>query len=157
MLLEVGQWQGRGSLVTEASSRGVPLTAEVAVERDEEGATLTGQWQLDEGERRDFAARIAANESGIYILSLRLTGESLEGTAKLDSPPNLGLVWNDGGTLNATFTLFAASRGYGFRGFLRDSGRGGGGGGIYTWEMAFSLQQASARGHNVVSLHRRRR
>jgi hypothetical protein len=157
MLLESGQWLGRGSLVTETSSRGVPVTAEVTVERDEEGATLTGQWRLDDGEPQHFAARIAANESGTYTLSLRLAGERLQGTAKLDSPPNLCLLWNDGATLNATVTVFAASRGYGCRGFLRDSGSSGGGGGIYTWEMAFSPQQASARGDNVVSLHRRRR
>ena len=90
----------------------------------------------------------------------RLAGDHLQGTAKLDSPPNLGLLWNDSGSIHATFALFAVSRGYGFRGFVRDaapSARGDSGGCVFTWEVAFSLKQEVVKGDNVVSLHRRRR
>jgi hypothetical protein len=158
MLLESGQWLGRGSVLGEGQSRGQAIDCEVLVQRDEEGITLTGHWRGHGDPERDFVVRIASNDVGTYTLSMRLGGLHLQGTAKLDSPPNVGLLWNDSGSVNATFALFAVSRGYGFRGFVRDSVSGDGASGrLYTWEVAFSSKQEVVKGDNVVSLHRRRR
>jgi hypothetical protein len=159
MLLESGQWLGRGSLLGEGQSRGQPIECEVLIQRDDEGLTLTGHWRGEGDPERDFVARVASNDVGTYTLSMRLAGLHLQGTAKLDSPPNVGLLWSDSGSVNATFALFAVSRGYGFRGFVRDcaTGSGSGIGRLYTWEVAFSLKQEVVKGDNVVSLHRRRR
>jgi hypothetical protein len=159
MLLESGQWLGRGSVLGEGQSRGQPVECAVLVQRDDEGFTLTGHWQGQGDPERDFVARVASNDVGTYTLSMRLAGLHLQGSAKLDSPPNMGLLWSDSGSVHATFALFAVSRGYGFRGFVRDVGSGAaaGSGRLYTWEIAFSLKQEVVKGDNVVSLHRRRR
>lgn len=158
--LESGQWIGRGSVLAEGQSRGHPIECHVLVQRDQEGVTLTGGWHGQDAPETDFLVRLASNDVGTYTLSMRLAGDHLQGAAKLDSPPNLGLLWNDSGSLHATFALFAVSRGYGFRGFLRDAGVVGNGeagdGRIFTWEVAFSLKQEVVKGDNVVSLHRRR-
>jgi hypothetical protein len=173
MLLENGQWLGRGSLLGEGESRGRTLECEMLVQRDDDGMTLSGQWQVQGDSPSDFVARVAANDFGTYVVGLRLApppsdgptsggptsgGLHLHGTAKLDSPPNVGMLWSDSGTLHASFALFAVSRGYGCRGFLRD-GSGGltGSGRLFTWEMALSLRQQVVKGDNIVSLHRRRR
>jgi hypothetical protein len=157
MLLETGQWLGRGSLLGEGQSRGQAVECEVLVQRDDGGLTLTGHWQEHGEPERDFVARVAGNDVGTYTLSLRQAGLHLQGTAKLDSPPNIGLLWSDNGSVNATFALFSVSRGFGFRGFVRDCASGSGNGRLYTWEIAFALKQEVVKGDNVVSLHRRRR
>jgi len=160
MFLESGHWLGRGSVLAEGQSRGRPIECRVLVQRDGEGVTLTGGWHGKGEQEREFVVRLASNDVGTYTLTMQLAGDHLHGTAKLDSPPNLGLLWNDSGSLHATFALFAVSRGYGFRGFVRDAAptvRGGVTGRIFTWEVAFSLKQEVVKGDNVVSLHRRRR
>jgi hypothetical protein len=154
ILLESGRWLGRGSLLAEGQSRGLPVECEVQVQRDEQGATLTGHWQLQDQAQQEFVVRVAGNDTGTYTVAMRLAAEQLDGTAKLDSPPNLGLLWNEAGNLHATFALFAVSRGYGFRGFVRQAGSRAR---LFTWEIAFSLKQELVKGDNVVSLHRRRR
>jgi hypothetical protein len=154
ILLETGQWVGRGSVLAEGQSRGAPVSCRVRVTRDDDGASLNGHWQQDGGSEQDFAVRVAANDSGTYTLGVRLAAEALHGTAKLDSPPNAGLLWNDPGTVHVSFALFAVPKGYGFRGFVREAGNPGR---LYTWEIAFTLEQAQVRGDNIVSLNRRRR
>ena len=150
MNLQPGRWTARGSLLAEGQSRGQALSCEVQVQRDADGHTLTGHWQLPDGAAREFALRVVANDVGTYTLGMRMAGDGLQGTAKLDSSPNLGLLWNDAGTLHATFALFPLARGFGLRGFARDGGH------VYTWEMSFSLHQETVRSDNVVSLRRRR-
>lgn len=155
MMLESGQWLGRGSVLAEGQSRGQVVECEVRVERDATGATLSGGWRPQGDADCDFLVRLASNEVGTYTLTVQLGADSLQGTAKLDSPPNLGLLWNDDGTLHATFALFSVPRGFGFRGFVRQVD-GVSTPRVFTWEVAFSLKQDVLKGDNVVSLHRRR-
>ena len=150
MNLRPGRWIGKGSLLAEGQSRGQSLSCDVEVRQDPDGFTLTGSWQDPDSPPREFALRVVANEVGTYTLGMRMAGDGLQGTAKLDSSPNLGLMWNDGGTVHATFALFSVQRGCGLRGFVRDGSH------VYTWEMAFSLHQETVRGDNVVALRRRR-
>lgn len=162
MMLDSGRWLGRGSVLAEDQSRGQPVECHVLVQRDDTGVTLSGGWQTQGEAEREFVVRVAGNEVGTYTLTLQLDGQQLQGTAKLDSPPNLGLLWNDSGSSNATFALFPVARGVGFRGFVRRAGAAGdagaaGGGRVFTWEVALSRQQDVIQGDNVVSLHRRRR
>jgi hypothetical protein len=148
--LQPGRWTARGSLLAEGESRGRTLSCDVQVQRDDDGCTLTGAWQLPDEPAREFVLRVVANDVGTYTLGMRMAGDGLQGTAKLDSAPNLGLMWNDAGSVHVTFALFPLTRGYGLRGFARDGGH------VYTWEMSFSLHQETVRGDNVVSLRRRR-
>lgn len=154
MMLGSGHYLGRGSVLAEGQSKGLPVECHVLVQRDDGGATVTGTWQLEGTSERDFQVRLGANEVGTYSLDGRFGGDLLRGTAKLDSPPNLGLLWNEAGSVHATFSLFSVARGYGFRGFVRDGA--GDAARLYTWEVAFSLKQEAVKGSNVVSLRRRR-
>ncbi|MCZ6641460.1 MAG: hypothetical protein O7F71_07785 [Gammaproteobacteria bacterium] len=151
MLLQNGQWLGRGSLLVEGASRGEKVECDVAVESDDGGFTITGEAVFKEMGKRELTIRVADNDVGTYTLRVQIGNDVLNGTAKLDSPPNLGLVWNDAGSVHATFALFSVSNGYGFRGFSKLEET------TYTWEVAFSLRQDVIGGDNVVSLARRRR
>jgi hypothetical protein len=132
-------------------SLGKTVECDARVEADESGLVVNAELAFQDGERRNLNVRVAGNEVGTYTLRLSSSGEVFHGTAKLDSPPNLGLMWNDSETVHLTFALFAVSNGYGCRGFLRDGDT------THTWEVAFSLKQDVVKGDNVISLARRRR
>jgi hypothetical protein len=151
VILRPGHWLGRGSVLIEGMSLGRTLECDARVEADETGFLLNAEVAFQEGEDRNVNLRIAGNEVGTYTLRLSTAGEVFHGTAKLDSPPNLGLMWNESETVHLTFTLFTVSQGIGCRGFLRDGET------TYTWEVAFSLKQDVVKGDNVISLDRRRR
>jgi hypothetical protein len=75
---------------------------------------------------------------------------ALDGIAKLESEPNVCLLWNQGQTQSATVSLFVVDTGIGCRGFLREADK------IVTWEILFRPTQQVVGGDNVVSLMRRR-
>ncbi|MDH3643725.1 MAG: hypothetical protein OES38_16595 [Gammaproteobacteria bacterium] len=151
MLLQDGHWLGRGSLLAEGQTLGQGVSCDVDVSHDEDGFTIAAEVDIKEVGARALSVRVAANDVGTYSINVRTLAETFSGTAKLDSPPNLGLLWNEAGTTYVTFALFEVSAGYGFRGFLRD------GKNTYTWEIAFSLKQNVVSGDNVVSLANRRK
>lgn len=132
-------------------SLGRTVECDARVEADDTGLVVNADLVFQDDEKRTLNLRVAGNDVGTYTLRLASAGEVFHGTAKLDSPPNLGLLWNDSETVHLTFALFAVSEGYGCRGFLRDGET------TYTWEVAFSLKQAVVKGDNVISLARRRR
>jgi hypothetical protein len=151
LILKAGHWLGRGSVLIEGMSLGRTIECDVRVEADEAGLVLNAELTFQDGARRTLNLRVAGNEVGTYTLRLSSAGEVFHGSAKLDSPPNLGLMWNDSETVHLTFALFAVSGGYGCRGFLRDGET------TFTWEVAFSLKQDVVKGDNVISIDRRRR
>jgi hypothetical protein len=151
ILIRSGQWTGRGSILAEGQSLGQGVACDVEVQRDDEGASISAEVDAKELGSWAMNVRIAPDEQGTYDVSVRTLKGSLTGTAKLDSPPNLGLLWNEEQTLHATFTLFEIAGGLGFRGFLRDGKT------TYTWEIALSLRHDHIGGENVVSLVSRRR
>jgi hypothetical protein len=150
MMLEAGLWLGKGTMLSEGRSLGRALACEVKVERDASGIDLKGHWTLEGESPCEFTIRIAQNEVGTYTLGAYSAGMNLHGTAKLDSPPNMGLLWNEVGNVHLAVALFGISGGYGCRGFARDGEH------VHTWEVAFRLKQEVVRGPNVVSLHRPR-
>ena len=150
MLLQAGRWLGRGSLLVEGASLGEPIECDLAIEQDSSGLTLTGTLEIKAAPSSLLSIRVAPDEVGTYVIDARIGGVRLDGVAKLESTPNLGLLWQADGTLHATFALFQITKGYGFRGFLRERER------TLTWEVAFALEQDAIKASNVVSLHRRR-
>ena len=154
MLLQAGQWLGRGSLLVEGASLGEPIECDLTIEQDSSGLTLTGALELRQTASNPLSIRVAPDEVGTYIIDARIGGRiggvRLDGVAKLESAPNLGLLWNAEGTLHATFALFQVAKGYGFRGFLRERDR------TLTWEVAFALKQDAIKASNVVTLRRKR-
>ena len=148
MLLTKGHWLGRGSLLVDGNSLGETLECDALVEQDPGAFVINATLKAQRGDVRTFVIRVAGNEVGIYSLRLQTGAEVLTGSAKLDSPPNLALLWNEAETVYATFSLFSISGGLGLRGFLRD-GRN-----TYTWEIAFAEKRDVIKADNVVSLRR---
>ena len=154
MLLQAGHWLGRGSLLVEGASLGEPIECDVVIEQDSGGLTLTGAMEFKQAPSSKLSIRVAPDEVGTYVIDAPLGGRDgvrLDGVAKLESVPNLGLLWNAEGTLHATFALFQIAKGCGFRGFLRDRDQ------TLTWEVAFTLRQHAIKASNVVTFLRRRR
>lgn len=152
MILRPGQWLGKGSLLVEGASLGAPIEVEVAITETDDGLTVAGELTEQDKAGREVSLRVVPNDVGTYTLDVYVLGLPLRGTAKLDSVPNLGLLWNDDSSVNATCAIFElAGGGYGCRGFVRDART------TFTWEIAFHLKQHVLKGDNVVSLARRRR
>lgn len=150
MLLKAGHWLGRGSLLPEGASLGERIECDLVAEEDSGGMWLSGELCTAQSASLRLSIRIAADELGTYVVDARIGEVRVDGVAKLESAPNLGLLWNDEGGLQAAFTLFPVANGYGLRGFLRERGR------TLTWELAFTLKQDALKASNVVSLRRRR-
>lgn len=150
MILRAGHWLGRGSLLIEGFSLGRTVECDARVEADDAGLVINAELAFQDDARRTLNLRVAGNDVGTYTLRLSSAGEVFHGTAKLDSPPNLGLMWNDSETVHLTFALFVVADGFGCRGFLREGET------THTWEVAFTLKQDVVKGDNVISLRRRR-
>ncbi len=150
-LLAPGHWLGKGTLLLEGRSLGDTLECDAEVEADDGGTSVRLALQVAD-KHHALVIRVAGNEVGTYVVSVRSDSVgTLMGSAKLDSQPNLGLLWNEAGTLHATFALFTHAGGVGCRGYFRD------GEATYTWELALARKQDVVKGDNVVSLRPRRR
>ena len=147
MLIRKGLWSAKGSVVYEGSSLGVPLEVDLEVVEDQDGITLTGN--LEGAAQGNVSVRIGADEQGTYVLDAQVGSFALDGIAKLESEPNVCLLWNEGQTQSAT-AIFCCRYGIGCRGFFREAGK------IVTWEILFRPTQQVVSGDNVVSLMRRR-
>jgi hypothetical protein len=85
------------------------------------------------------------------VIDARIGAVALDGRAKLESEPNLGLLWNEGQTQSVSVALFNTANGVACRGFWQELGK------TRTWEILFRLKQQVVGGSNVVSLANRRR
>ena len=148
MMLNRGQWLGKGSLLVEGASLGDSVEVDLTITDDDAGLTLSGDLSGDLSGA--VSIRVAPDEVGTYVVDARLAGLALDGIAKLESEPNLALLWNEGHTQSASVTLFQAGGGIGCRGFWHEAGK------TRTWEILFKPKQQVVGGDNVVSLRRRR-
>lgn len=149
MILNKGHWYGTGSLLVEGASLGEDVQVDLEITEDSGGMTLAGRLLGDfEG---DVSIRVAPDEVGTYVIDARVAAVALDGIAKLESEPNLCLLWNEGQTQSVSVALFVTGNGIGCRGFWHEGGR------TRTWEILFKLKQQVVGGDNVVSLARRRR
>lgn len=150
MLSQPGRWQGKGNLLTLGSTRSQPIVLSADLETDETGATLSGDLTLPGIGELPLSIRLAEDDTGLYALDVHVGGQAFEGSAKMESLPNMGFLWTDSGPQTASFTLFDARDTLGCRGFVRFPEA------TYTWEMALRPFQAETAGDNVVSLRGRR-
>ena len=149
MILRKGHWFGKGSVLVEGASLGENIEVDLEITEDHDGWTLIGR--LMESVEGDISIRVAPNDVGTYTIDARVASVAVDGIAKLESEPNLALLWNEGQTQSVTIALFLTTNGIGCRGFLREGGR------TLTWEILFKLKQQVVGGDNVVSLANRRR
>ena len=149
MILNKGLWYGKGSVLVENASLGESVEVDIEVTEDEEGYTILGS--LLDSYTGEVSIRVAPNDVGTYSVDARVAGVALDGIGKLESEPNLILLWNEGQTLSVSAAMFMAGNGIGCRGFLRENNR------TLTWEMLITLKQQAIKGDNVVSFFPRRR
>ncbi len=149
MIVRKGSWLGNGRVLVEGASLGDSLEIDVEVTEDADGITLSGRFL--EGAKGDISIRVAPDDVGTYVVDARLAGVALDGRGKLESDPNLVLLWNEGQTQTASVALFPTSGGVGCRGFWQEQGK------TRTWEILFKPKQKVVAGPNVVSLSSRRR
>ena len=149
MILRKGYWFGKGSVLFEGASLGDSIEVDLEVVEDDDGLTLTGK--LLEAVQGDISIRIAPNDVGTYTIDARVANMAVDGVGKLESEPNLTLLWNEAQTQSVTVALFVTNTGVGCRGFLRENER------TCTWEILFKPKQQVVGGGNVVSLANRRR
>ncbi len=149
MILNKGLWYGKGSVLVENASLGESVEVDIEVTEDEEGYTISGS--LLDSYTGEVSIRVAPNDVGTYSVDARVAGVALDGIGKLESEPNLILLWNEGQTLSVSAAIFMAGNGMGCRGFLRENNR------TLTWEMLITLKQQAIKGDNVVSFFPRRR
>ena len=148
MLIRKGLWIAKGSVVFEGSSLGVPTEVDLEIVEDQDG--LTGTGTIEGAGKGEVSIRIGADDAGTYVVDARIGSLALDGIAKLESEPNVCLLWNVGQTQSATVSLFVVDTGIGCRGFFREAGK------TVTWEILFRPTQQVVSGDNVVSLMRRR-
>lgn len=155
MLLSKGEWQGKGSVLFEGRSLGLPITAELTVTHEDAAVQITGTLAVVGHGIDELSARLVENETGTYTLDVFHRGARLDGSGKFESEPNHALLWNEAGTIVTSVSLFATptpkGHGIGCRGFLRERGA------VLTWEIAFTQQQPERSGNNVVSMLRRKK
>ncbi len=151
ILRENGRWQGKGNLLTLGSTRSQPMTLEASVLVDDTGATLTGELTLTGFGELPVSIRVAEDDTGLYAIDLHVGGRAFDGSAKMESLPNMGFLWSDSHPHTASFAIFEARETFGCRGFVKLAEA------TYTWELALFPFQARSAGDNVVSLRDRRR
>ena len=152
MILGPGKWVGRGSFRPTDASLGIRFQATVDIDdhRGTEGLIVNATIQADSGQvdggqvdddgPRSILVWIVPDEVGTYSVTVKGADIDVEGTAKLDSEPHLGLLWSDDGTVYVTCTVFTLPETHGVRGFakVRDT--------TWTWELA--LQPAHRVGQH---------
>ena len=93
-LLTPGAWIGRGSFLEKGQSLGTTIECTFDVTSEQVGTHVKGELTLREGgTRHTFAVWITPNDTGTYDVAAQFAGANLEGTAKMESYPNLGMLW----------------------------------------------------------------
>lgn len=156
MLLTDGRWTGRGRYLFHGQSLGIGVQTQFRVTSDDHGLHVEGSLDAQQQPSREFALRVVPDDTGLFEMTAQGFGPALQGTAKLASEPNMGMLWADAVDRQVSFSVFAVPDGYGCRGFARDES------GLITWELSLRLEGAqTGRGPspnktNVVSLRPRR-
>ena len=144
MILKAGKWLGRGSYRAIDTTQGTPFTVDAALTEEDKGQLVEAQIEVEGQPQIDLTIWIVPDEYGGYTVRVRGPFE-VDGTAKLESAPHLGLLWSEDGATHAAFTLFALRDTFGLRGFARNDGHAA------TWELALRPQSEAVVGGNVVT------
>lgn len=145
MLITPGSWKGRGRFLYQGESLGSVVELEFQASRDTHGEHIEGTISPETGAAFPFAVHVVEDDTGTFQVTAS-GGPALEGTAKLESEPNLAMLWSEDGSSMASVALFSTPRGCGCRGFHRRPV------GVLTWEIVLTANQPAQRGGNVVSL-----
>jgi hypothetical protein len=146
-LLTPGTWIGRGSFLEKGQSLGTTIECTFDVTSEQVGTHVKGELTMRDGNtRHSFAVWITPNDTGTYDVAAQFAGANLEGTAKMESYPNLGMLWGTRGELQVSCAMFDLRAGRGFRGFSRSPKS------QVTWEMVLREERITTTANNVVAL-----
>ena len=154
LMLASGRWQGRGSYLHKDQSLATQIECTFEVAAESVGAHIKGtQTQKGSSRAQSFGIWVTGNDTGTYDIAAQFGELNLAGTAKLESFPNLGMLWSTDGVVQVAFSVFELRVGRGFRGFCRTAEH------FVSWEMALEeMRHAAARdARNVVSIDPRNR
>jgi hypothetical protein len=152
--LASGRWHGRGSYLHQGESLTIPFECAFDVVAEQVGTRVKGSIvRKADGHGRALDVWITANDTGTYDVSVQFDATRVAGTAKLESYPNLGMLWSEDGRIHVAFSLFELRTGRGCRGFCKTPE------GLLSWEVAMDeTRRAALRDSaNVVSLAPRKR
>lgn len=150
MILGPGRWLGRGSYRAIDTTQGTPFSVDMTLTEEEDGRLLEALLEVEGQSAIDLTVWIVPDEYGGYTVTVRGPFH-VDGTAKLESAPHLGLLWSEDGATHAAFALFELRDTYGLRGFARN------GGNAATWELALRPRSEAVAGGNVVAFRGGRR
>ncbi|MEM9743095.1 MAG: hypothetical protein AAF918_10455 [Pseudomonadota bacterium] len=142
MMLYSGEWFGKGTLLAIDSTRSQPLRLEATVTTDDSGVIVQGRLDMPGFGEQRLTLRAAADETGRYQIDCQLGSGTFLGNAKLESEPNMGMIWTEPGiepAVTASFVLFEIHDKLGCRGFLRS------GSSTLTWELALTTDAEPVR------------
>ena len=77
MLLRPGKWVGKGSVLLQGMSLGETLSAELDIEDNDDGITITGNLTLGDSGQVEVSIRVVPNEVGTYTLDAFVGGTRL--------------------------------------------------------------------------------
>ena len=143
MILEPGNWLGRGSYRPTDESLGLKFRANVDIADDVRGTPgllVNAALDVDGGGAPSILVWIVPDEFGTYAVTVKGAGIDVHGTAKLDSEPNLALLWSEDGSAHVTCALFTLPETRGVRGFAKI------GDNTWTWELALQPQHVALLG-----------
>ncbi|NJN51343.1 MAG: hypothetical protein HC809_05735 [Gammaproteobacteria bacterium] len=133
LTLTPGRWLGRGSYL-HRTVPGDQIECSFELAAESVGAHIKGvQTQRDGSANNAFACWITANDTGTYDIAAQFGSVNVTGSAKLESYPNLGLLWSKEGDVQVAFSLFELRGSRGFRGFFRSGET------LLSWEMMLDL------------------
>lgn len=139
MLLTEGKWSGRGRYLFHGQSIGIGIRTQFQILDDEHGLHVEGSVEAQQQTSRNFALRVLPDDTGLFEMTAQGFGADLQGTAKLASEPNMGMLWAETLNRHISFSVFEVSQGYGCRGFMHDES------GLLTWELALQKQTGADR------------
>ena len=147
MLLEHGIWLGKGSWRITTDSNTVAFDASILIQELEQGIDIQVDISTVTGTRQQYKIWVAPDETGMYTVSLVGNGLDMDGAAKLESTPHLGLLSSTKENETLAVTLFETREAYGVRGFFRRKQD------VFTFELALRTKGeiAVAEKDNVIS------
>lgn len=150
MLLETGNWMGRGSWLHESESIATKLAITLKVDTTYSGSEIQVEIETDTAEKIQITGETSVSATGLYDFKVKAAGLSVTGISKLESMPHLALFWSEDESWQACVTVFALRQLHGIRGFVRK------GGDTYTFDMALEKQDSNDKDTNIVQFDPRR-
>ena len=116
--LSSGRWLGKGSFLSKGQSLTTQVDLGFEVVSESVGTHLKGVQTFRAGTgRHAFAVWVTGNDTGTFDLAAQFGAMNFTGNAKLESFPNLALLWTKDADRHVAVSLFEVRHGFGCRGF----------------------------------------